>query len=249
MGLAALAFSLSNSTWISNVSTLVSTTSKHFSLVVCLHHRMKAPRLHQIQHHPPHATFPTEPSWTLSIKTYSWITCGPTPPRVPQTSVGKHISELIVQLCLESDMHNVSCFVSLRVDLPTVWHGLGRWGFGEIAQITFSLYIIVSSVNFVIFCFWGVGVSHYGQLLGVPHHSARAQHNDSNPKCCLFLLPLTHRFRNHLLTLVCLVEVPFQRVLASHTSGPPHFREFCLLHPWSIHQSLCVHSKGGQKCL
>ena len=27
------------------------------------------------------------------------------------------------------------------------------------------------------------------------------------------------------------------------TSRPPHFREFCLLHPWSIHQSQCMHSK------
>ena len=30
---------------------------------------------------------------------------------------------------------------------------------------------------------------------------------------------------------------------------PPHFREFCLLHPWATHQSLCMHSKSGQKCL
>ena len=68
------------------------------------------------------------------------------------------------------------CFVSLWLDLPTVWHGLGRWAFGGIEQITFSLYINVCSVNFVIFWFWGVGVSHCGPFLGTPHRLAGAQY-------------------------------------------------------------------------
>lgn len=42
--------------------------------------------------------------------------------------------------------NHLLCFVSLPVDLPIVWHGLGRLGFGGTEQITFCLYIIVCSV-------------------------------------------------------------------------------------------------------
>ena len=45
------------------------------------------------------------------------------------------------------------CFVSLQVDLPMVWNGLGSWGFGGIEQITFSFYNIVCSADFIIFVF------------------------------------------------------------------------------------------------
>ena len=68
------------------------------------------------------------------------------------------------------------CFVSLRGDLPTVWHGLERWGFGGNEQMTFSLYINVCSVHFAIFNFLGVWRLHCGPILGVLHHSAGAWH-------------------------------------------------------------------------
>ena len=92
--------------------------------------------------------------------------------RVPHMRVGSSVDSRRLDTRMPQGL---LCFVSLRVDLPTVWHDLGHLGFGGNEQITFSLYIIVCSVNLVISCFWGVCVSHCGPILGVPRRLAGAQ--------------------------------------------------------------------------
>ena len=67
-------------------------------------------------------------------------------------------------------------FVSLQVDLPTVWHGLGRWEQCGIEQITFPNILLFALPIFVIFSlgvFWDLPL---GPILGVPHCSAGALH-------------------------------------------------------------------------
>ena len=44
------------------------------------------------------------------------------------------------------ETNKVLCFVSLRVDLPTVWHDLGCWGLGGIDKLHF-LYINVNALR------------------------------------------------------------------------------------------------------
>ena len=50
------------------------------------------------------------------------------------------------------------CFVSLQVDLPTVWHGLGRWKRCGIDELTFSCIISFALSTFVVFSLWVVAV-------------------------------------------------------------------------------------------
>ena len=57
----------------------------------------------------------------------------------------------VLRLSANSRCCRFLCFVSLRIDLLAVWHGLGLNGNG---QIIFSLSIIVCSINFVVFCSW-----------------------------------------------------------------------------------------------
>ena len=77
-----------------------------------------------------------------------------------------------------NDFHSVLCFVSLRVDLPTVWHGLGRWERGGIEQINFSC-ILSCFTHFCNHLFIGnFGRLPLGPILGVPHHLVGAQHSE-----------------------------------------------------------------------
>ena len=50
-------------------------------------------------------------------------------------------------------------------------------------------------------------------------------HNDSNPKGCPFLLPLTHRSHNPMSTPVCPLEVPFWSMQVSRTRGGQSFHK------------------------
>ena len=67
------------------------------------------------------------------------------------------------------------CFVSLRVDLPTVWHGLGLWEQCGSDELHFSIYYCL----LCLFCNLFVGLIWHLPLwlvLGVLHRSAGAQH-------------------------------------------------------------------------
>ena len=70
-------------------------------------------------------------------------------------------------------------------DLLAVWHGLGRWGIGGNGRITFSLYIIVCSVSFVIFCFWEL-VSPTVALSWACRSAWRGQHLVLEQACSSF---------------------------------------------------------------
>ena len=51
------------------------------------------------------------------------------------------------------------CFVSLWVDLPTVWNGLGRWERCGIDELTFSYILSFALSNFVLFFHWELWAS------------------------------------------------------------------------------------------
>ena len=66
----------------------------------------------------------------------------------------------------EAPIHGMLCFVSLRVDLRTVWYGLGRGECGGIEQIIFSC-ILSYFVHFCNpFCIGDFGRLPLGPVLG-----------------------------------------------------------------------------------
>ena len=57
------------------------------------------------------------------------------------------------------------CIVSLQVDLPTIWHGLGLWERCGNDKLHFHVYCYLLCL-FVIFSLGNFGIPVYGPILG-----------------------------------------------------------------------------------